>query len=698
MRPLAPVAAGVVVTLVSLPGQARADARRVDRLLARMTEPEKVRLLHTASDHCNRPGADCRGKWFSVRGVPRLGIPDLHFADGSAGVATKGKPATAMPAPVALAATFDPAAARLYGATIAREARAIGADVLQAPMVNLVRVPIAGRNFETFGEDPQLAAALAAAEVRGIQGEGVMAMVKHFVANDFEYRRSGVDVRIGERTLQEGELVAFRSAIQAGAAAVMCALPRINGVHVCAKPALIRALLEGKWGFRGFVRSDYQATHRTSDLLAGLDMEAPRPVHFTDTALLAAVAHGTRGVPARRWRAAVDRAVRRILREMDRFHLLGHPPPPPPPPSTWRADDAHLAEQIAVAGATLLRDRHGALPLQPAGLRHGSVLVTGTPALRPAAGIGSSHVVPFPGSAAPLQALEALSGRPNAFRYVPGTDVHRVVAAAHHASTAIVFAYDVAGEKHDRPSLALPDGQDGLIDAVARANRHTIVVLNTGAPVTMPWLKRVDAVLELWYPGQEAGRATARVLLGQDDPGGRLPVTFPTDWRHQPAASPVRYPGVQLPGRRYLTMRYGDGVLFGYRWYDQHRERPLFPFGAGLSYTRFAYSGLRVATLPDRVLVRFRVTNTGQRPGTDVPQLYLGRPARPPVSMAPRSLCDFQRISLPAGASADVTLTAGAQDLSYWSAQRHDWVRAPLAGRTVAVGASSRDLRLSASL
>src|SRR4051794_17701012 len=215
---VAPVAVVLAtVCCAAAPARARSDSPRVERLLARLTEPEKVRLLHTTSDHCTTPNPRCKGKWFSVHGVPRLGIPDLHFADGPAGLARKGRVATAMPAPIALAATFDPAAARLYGAGIAQEARAIGAQVLEAPMINLVRVPVAGRNFETLGEDPRLTAALAAAEIRGIQGQGVMAMVKHFVLNQFEYRRYGADIRIPERTLEEGELVPFRAAVNSGA-------------------------------------------------------------------------------------------------------------------------------------------------------------------------------------------------------------------------------------------------------------------------------------------------------------------------------------------------------------------------------------------------------------------------------------------------------------------------------------------------
>jgi beta-glucosidase len=707
--PLLALACALLAALTAGPALAQVEpplhgyGARINKLLSQMTEAEKVSLIHSTRDPCRRAPGGCMGKTFYLPGVPRLGIPPLHFIDGPAGVALR-VPSTQMPAPVSLAATFDPDAALRYGVTMGREARSAGQDVLQGPMVNLVRVPQGGRNFETLGEDPLLAATLASSEIEGIQSQGVMAMVKHFAENNFELGRRDVSVHVSERALQEGELVPFHAAVKAGVASLMCSNNRVNDVYACANTDLL-GMLKHQWHFPGFVRSDGAAAHRLADLVDGLDVNVPQTTFF-DQPLLDALNSGTPAaaatptmpalpaISAAQWRAALDDAVLRVLREMDRFGLLD-PRSKPRPLTAWRVPDARRAGALAIEGATLLRNKKQMLPLDAEKLKPHSVLVTGAPALVAQHGTGSSELVPYPGATPPLVALRKLSGHSRGFQYVASTDPAAVAQAARGAKAAIVFAYDREGENHDRGRLILPRHQDELIEAVARANKHTIVVLNTGGPVEMPWLHSVAAVLEMWYPGQRAGQATARVLLGKDSPGGRLPVTFPAHASDAPSWSPdgSRYPGIPDTTHPYPVVHYAESIFFGYRWYQHHHLEPLFPFGFGLSYTHFRYSDLSVRAGSRAVHATFTVTNTGDQPGTAVPQLYLGRPASAPVPMAPRALAGFTRVDLRPGRSATVELTAGPRALSYWSTPLGRWVRAPLK-RDVLIGESSEDIRL----
>jgi beta-glucosidase len=832
------------------------DAARVDALLARMTVDEKVAMIHgTADTTCASTAVGCVGQGGYVAGVPRLGVPPLRLGDGPAGLHLD-RQATAMPAPVSLAATFDPGAATRYGAVIGREARALNLDVLLAPMINLVRVPIAGRNFETLGEDPLLAGTLGAAEVRAIQAQAIMADAKHFAGYSFEYQRKFTDVQVDDRTLHEDLVAPFEATIAAGVASVMCAYNRLDGIFSCSSDPLLNGILRGQLGFPGFVRSDGSATQAATDLLAGLDMEIPDGASFNQVARNAV--EGTPGIPAQTWSLALDRAVRRILTEMDRFGMLDGTAPPRPSLAALAGPDRAQAEQLAIEGATLLTNRTAGrrltLPLTPADLRgHGAVVMGPTAAAPMIGGRGSSSVRPFTGVRSPLHELAALAGPGAHISYVPGYDldgapvppsalstpavpgergllrqqtapgtvpdgldanvdytgrrslpagtawrwtgniaapgpgryqlkvevagqqsaalgvdgadvatlggfpasgidslaqwrrthgpeplqqasatvdfapgqVHAIdlravagraplhvrlawvtpawpaqkiaeaAAAARRARTAIVFAYNESSEGGDRPGLALPGYQDALIDAVARANPHTIVVLNTGDPVTMPWLGRVAAVLEMWYPGQRGGRATAKLLLGSANPSGKLPVSFPAYWRQQPAYSADRsaYPGVAVPPNRFRTLTESEGIFGGYRWYDRYGLTPLFEFGHGLSYTSFAYSGLSVRASGGGFRVSFSVRNTGERAGAEVAQVYVGPPRQPPVPMARWSLAGFRRVTLRPGQSARVAVTIPRRALSYWSTAAQAWTVA--AGvRPIQVGSSSRDARL----
>jgi len=807
---------------------------RVEDLLARMTLPEKIALLTGAAD------PKSIGQAGTIAGVPRLGIPPLRLADGPAGVRV-ARPATALPAPVALAATFDTGLARRYGSVMGTEARALGVDVLLAPMVNLVRVPEAGRNFETFGEDPLLAARMATAQIRGIQAAGTMATVKHFAVNNFENGRQSVSAEIDDRTLREMYLPAFEAAVEAGAASVMASYNRINGTFATENSLLLASILRDEWKFGGFTMSDWFATRSTApSLRAGMDLEmpgsgmGPRP-GFYGAALADAVAR--KEVPM----ADIDRSVRRILVAMERFGHLGGARTRP---ARDAAAGGRAAKDLAIAGMVLLRNQAQLLPLS----RGTSIAVIG-PTARTAlvGGGGSAHVVPDKAKA-PLAALRAraratfapgldLAGEPipasalggGLSRFsapagpapVPGppapppaatgpaeridanldlvgdaslppgavlwtgtlsapetgdyslliqTDaraslwiddtavgtaggffggnasliptsdgltnagttvrlargvprritvlagpgggfgppsrariqvrlawvtpakrrqrVAEAVVAARAASVAVVFAHDEGTEGNDRIGLSLPLEQDALIAAVAAANPRTVVVLQTGSCVTLPWVDRVGAIVEAWYPGQEGADAVAEVLFGEAVPGGRLPVTFPAHANDTATAKVARYPGIDGKAA------YDEGILFGYRHHDATGKTPLFPFGHGLSWSPVAYSNLAVASGPQgSLVVSFTLRNTGSRPAVEVPQVYLGPTANPAIPMAPRQLAAFASVRLRPFETRSIRLTIDVRSRSTWSTTRKAWVVAP-GRREVLVGASSRDIRL----
>ncbi|MFE9685455.1 beta-glucosidase [Streptomyces sp. NPDC002701] len=804
LRLLGGATAVALAATTATPAPARAAARRpaagprVEGLLTRLTLDEKISLLHGATDPRSL------GQAGYVPGVARLGIPPLRLADGPAGVRVR-QHATALPAPVLLASAFDPGLARRYGRVIGREGRALGQDVLLSPMVNLVRTPYAGRNFETFSEDPLLSADLVAEEIKGIQGEGLIATVKHYAMNNQEKDRETVDVRVDEQTLNEVELRGFEAAVAAGARAAMGAYNKVNGTYACENKELLTGILRDRWGFEGWVMTDWYAAHSTvASITAGLDMEMPNGKYF-GAALRTAVQDGSVA------EEYVDRSVRRILTAMDDFGLLDGSAPPRPRRDA--AAGAAVALEVAKAGATLLRNTNGTLPLSGKAAR--SIAVVGPTGSVPfVSGGGSAHVVPDRADS-PLEAIRARAGQGARVSYALGEDLfgkplpkgalsagitpegqriaagetwtydgtltvgqddewtfvihysgtrpkvlldgtelfpvaaglaeqfagglvsaapdgltvrrgtldlaageHRVeivgkggaagqtfrlrhvtgatraqdvaeaVRAARAAHSVVLFAYEDATENQDRTTLALPGHQPRLIEAVTAANPRTTVVLNTSSSTAMPWLERTAAVLQMYYPGQEGATATAAVLFGDCDPGGRLTQSFPADDDHHPVAGePRRYPGVSG------VEEYSEGIHAGYRWYDAKGVEPLFPFGYGLSYTSFAYEDLAVRRTATGLDVTFTVRNTGRRDGIDVPQVYVGPSPDLRVDRAVRVLSGYRRLALKAGESRPVTVRVDERTLSSWDQDRHGWALGT-GRRTVWVGASSRDLRL----
>ncbi|WP_394835876.1 glycoside hydrolase family 3 C-terminal domain-containing protein [Pendulispora rubella] len=688
---------------------------RARQVLAQMTLAEKLTLIH-GDGFCWPAGTD---GW--TAGVPRLGIPPTTYVGAGSGVtdvclrdklrpfnpAIPPGPATELPAPIARAASWSKAVANDAGKLLGRETRDKGYNVHIGGDVNLARDPRNGRTFEQFGEDPLLAGTLVVAEQRAVAEEGVINSVKHYVGNEAEAHRNESTSEIDERTLRELYLVPFEMAIRQGrVGTVMCSYNAVNGVAACENRYLLRQVLKGEWGFEGWVMSDWFATYSTvASANNGLDQEQPWGLFF---GIPLALALGTGEVPL----ARVDDMVFRILRTMFASRVVDDPPVQRPIDT---ARGAGVARQIEEQGAVLLKNAGDHLPLDPAATA--SIAVIGAYADGAddgrnacpfkddwcntkgyAAGGGSSSVHPTV-TVTPLAGIRARV--PHArVEYASGRDIVEAARLARSSEIAIVFARDTESEGKDRVNLSLDEDADSLIEAVSRANPRTIVVLETGGPVTMPWLDHVPAVLEAWYPGQSAGAAIARLLFGDVSPSGRLPVTFPKSEADLPTAGSVaQWPGVlEQQGGRY-RIDYAEGVFMGYRWYDERKIEPLFPFGYGLTYgAKFEYSDLRIESKGPSVMVQFRLRNGGTRTAVEVSQLYLGMPSpSPSVHQPPKWLRGFDRIELAAGEAREVSIELPERAFSYWDVEQKGWAVSP-GCYEVMVGSSSRDVALRTGL
>ena len=720
----------LILLAASIPGRAAVAAaanrpwlnsalspdERAGMAVRAMTEQEKLALVFDyfgslKPDVSYRPPPGARmGSAGYVPGIPRLGIPPQWITDASLGVATQRESAdayrerTALPSGMATAATWNPLLARRGGAMIAAEARASGFNVLLGPGVDLVREVRGGRDFEYAGEDPLLAGTIAGAQIRGIQSQHVIAALKHFALNDQETGRSVLSADIDPGQARQSDLLAFELAIEQGEpGTVMCAYNRVNGAYSCQNRWLLERVLKGDWGFDGYVMSDWGGTHSTAAAaLAGLDQESgwilDREQYFAAPLRQAVAANA---VPLTR----LDDMARRILRSMFAVGLVAHPIGDDPGPIDFTADE-QVSEADEAQGIVLLKNAGAILPL-PRTMRR--LLVIGGHADRGViSGGGSSTVFPAGGNAVPglgpkdfpgpvvylpSSPLAALMGQSplTRVRYLSGDDVARAAQQAKWADCVIVFATQWAAESED-VSLTLPGRQDALISAVAAANARTVVVLETGGPVLMPWLSKAAAVVEAWYPGSRGGPAIARVLFGAVDPSGRLPVTFP----ESPAQLPhPRLPGESVPQGKRFDVDYREGAAVGYKWYEKQRLTPLFPFGYGLSYTRFRYRSLAAGVENGRLVVSFDVTNVGSRAGAAVPQVYVGPKAG--GWEAPRRLAGWSKVSLAPGGSAALSVTVDPRLLSTFDETGASWRIAP--GRyDVWLGESSADTRLSAEV
>ena len=673
--------------------------------MAVLTPAERVSLL--AGDDPFAVGGGDHTHTGTSNGVDRVGLAPTYYSDGPVGP-RQGK-TTALPIPMALAATWDRALARAHGEVVANEARAKGNDVLFAPTVNIMRTPLGGRTFEGYGEDPYLVARTAVSWIEGAQSQGVIADVKHFAANNQEGdagpladtsapgqplgappaqgNRMTVNSVVDERTLREVYLPQFEAAVkEAHVGTIMCSYNRLNGPYACENGHLLHDILERDWGFQGYVIADYGAAHDTpANLANGLDFEPWPGLAYAPALVTASTLTGA--APA----SAVDQHVHRILRTLFAYGFFDRAAFADDDAQIDKAAHAGTAQRIEESAITLLRNAGGALPLDAAKLR--SIAIVGGDADGFKTGGGSGDVTPFEVHT-PRAAIVSRAGPGVKVTYDDGSDASAAAAHAAAADVAIVFAGDYQTEGVDKRCLTLEcppyrGDQDALIEGVAAANPNTIVVLETGGPVLTPWRDRVRGLLEAWYPGQEGGPAIARVLFGDADPGGRLPATFPVSEADEPTAGdPEKYPGVAE------TVTYKEGLLVGYRWFDAHGIAPAYPFGFGRSYTTFAYRRLRVSTGPGRVTVAADVVNTGTRSGVAVPQLYVGMPSPGPgVVQPPRQLRAFTKLRLRPGARRRVRFTLDDRALSYWDTGASAWRVAPGCYRLL-VGSSSRNLPL----
>ncbi len=709
---------------------------RADLVIGKMTLDEKIQLLHGLGWEAlfgpppeSGPGTRAiRSAAEFIPGVPRLGIPDLQMTDAVVGVSNAGlksRYATALPSAEAMAAGWDPALSYETGMLIGSEVRAHGFNLLHGPGINLTREPRNGRIFEYMGEDPLLAGTLTGQELKAMKALHVVTGVKHYVVNDQEAGRFFVNSVIDKRSMRESDLLAFEIVLrESNPGTVMCAYNKINGVYACEDDYSLNEVLKKELGFKGFVISDWGGTHSTAKaVLAGLDIEMPG-YSFLGEPLKKAVESGE--VPIVR----LNDMVHRILRTEFDSGIVDNPPQAQVV-DVFRGFE--VAQRIEEKGAVLLKNSHAQLPLNASGIK--SIAVIGGHAdVGVMSGGGSGQVSPAGGSAvppsldrapgdplgifsitiyhrsAPLKGI-AEKARGAVVKCDPGTDPVPAAALAKASDLAIVFAVQHTYESMDLPSLSLPENQDALIEAVAAANPHTIVVLETGGPVTMPWIDKVSTVIEAWYPGIRGSEALANILFGDVNPSGKLPLTFArteADLPHpkhvdQPALDPKRpitplpnlpvVPGISTNQTPFDAV-YDEGLKVGYKWYDAEKKEPLFPFGFGLSYTTYAYSELKTAS-DSGLTVTFKVKNTGSRAGEEIAQVYLALPAS--THEPPRRLVGWSKIALGPGEQKDVKVKVVSLMVSVFNAEKNLWEVVP-GEYKVWVGGSSRDLPLSATI
>ncbi len=681
---------------------------RADLVLKEMTLDEKILLMHgEGMPGWSRPMPltylGNQGAGF-VLGIPRLGIPQIEMSDAAYGVrmsAQNGRYSTALPSNIAAAASWDPEAACDYGALIGRELRAQGYNMTLGGGVNLTREPRNGRTFEYQGEDPLLAGTMVGNRIKCEQAQHVIGDIKHYVMNDQENGRDEVDVIIGKRAMQETDLLAFHIGINIGEpGAVMCSYNAINGDYACQNKYTLTDVLKKDWGFKGFVLSDWGGTHSTVQAsAAGLDNEQPMD-DFYGAKLKQAVEAGT--VPM----TQLDDHVHRILRSMFQAGLFDFPTKK----SVVDVEGGFaISRRIAEQSIVLLKNKGTVLPIDRAAVH--SIAVIGPHADTGMISGGGSAQVDPPGQpaapwqsqvwfpTAPLKAVRAAD--PSAqVTFDSGADPATAAAVARKADVAMVFVYRWMSEGTDLPNLSLPGNQDALIEQVADANPRTIVVLETGTAVVMPWIDKVAGVMEVWYAGSKGADAVANVLFGNMNPSAKLPITFPLSVADLPHPDLIKPPPGHNAGagavlkpedaKPTFTVHYDEGLKVGYKWYDAENKPVLFPFGYGLSYTTYQYSNLKV--IPGKEpTIRFTIRNSGPLAGAEVAEVYVALPAS--ASEPPKRLASWSKVLLKPGESKEVSLSINPRELSIYDERADAWKQLP--GRyTFMVGGSSKDLPL----
>lgn len=709
---IAVIAAGMVSTSFILkPGQDnQGDEKRIDSIIAAMTLEEKVNML-------------CGNGLFSSAGIERLGVPELHYTDGPFGVreemgkkswnplGLKTDSATFFPTGSALAATWNPDMAYLFGTGIGQEAKTRGKDMLLAPAVNITRTPVNGRTFEYMSEDPWLNSRLAVNYIEGVQNAGVAACVKHYAVNNQETNRGTVDVIVDERTLREIYLPAFRASVEeAHVYSVMAAYNKLRGDYCSENDYLLNTILRKEWGFKGTVISDWGGTHSTvKAALNGLDVEMGTSMFFTSGKLLAAIKDGK--IPV----SVIDDKVRHILR-VKLFTMKT--PFPPAGSQVSTPEHEKMAYDIASQSIVLMKNTKNLLPLDLKTVK--KIVVIGDNATHKHAfgGFGAGvkariEVTPLAGLKDRIgnsASIEFVQGYKPKYTFVRGRGFGRkpvdsvdnkllteAVEAARKADVVIFFAgtnHDVETEATDRTSLALPFGQDELIRAVCTANKNTIIVVVAGAPQDLHAADASSsAILWSWFNGSEGGHALADVILGKVNPSGKLPFTLPASLDQSPAHALGTFPGDS-------TAVYKEGILVGYRWFDTKNINPEYCFGYGLSYTTFAYGKMKTDKKKyragDKIEVSLKLKNSGKKDGMETVQLYVSD-LDPKVMKAAKELKAFKKVMVPAGKEVEVKMEVDASNLSYFDEKSMQWVLSPGKYKLMA-GSSSRDIRNSCEI
>jgi beta-glucosidase len=698
--------------------------QRADLVIKEMTLDEKISMLHGGGMSFLTSGpTESNGGAGYTKSIPRLGIPAIQMADSAYGVtlgSMRGRYSTALPSNLGAASAWDPDGAFEYGQLIGRELRNQGYNMSLGGGVNLAREPRDGRTFEYQGEDPLLAGTLDGNVEKGVQSQHVIGDLKHYAMNDQESGRDAVNVNVGKRAMRETDLRAFEIALDiSDAGGVMCSYNRVNGVYACENSYILTDALKTSFHFKGFVLSDWGATH--SDVMAshaGLDMEQPGDYFYGDS-LKQAVQDGKVS------EAELNDHVHRILRTMFANGLFDDPTQMEVP------DVEHgyaVAQKVAERGIVLLKNERDVLPLEHVRSvavigGHADVGVLSGGGSAQVSAPGGSPVPPPPAKdmmsmfihpqwmpSSPLRALKAnLAGAE--VSYISGDDMEAAVAAARRADVAVVFAYQWEAESFDLPTLDLAPEQNKLIEAVAAANPKTIVILETGSPATMPWISKVAAVVEAWYPGIRGGEAIANVLTGAVNPSGKLAITFPlsdADLPHPklvlpPPTSRPNYSGmtslgdfmkIAAKGLPPFDISYDEGLKVGYKWYDAEKKPVLFPFGFGLSYTGYAYSGLTVAP-GETTTVSFTLKNTGKRAGTEIAEVYASLPDS--ADEPPKRLVGWARVELAPGESKQVSVPIARDLLTVYDEASDSWKLVP-GSYVIRVGGSSQSLPMTTSI
>lgn len=715
----APVASAADASARPWADPAKTSAQRTELLLKAMTQEEKLLLVfgYASGDQLAQvdasviPGVNTKdviatvipGSAGYIPGVARLGIPAQHQADASIGVRNPYLERTSLPSSLATAASWDPHVSEAGGKMIGLEARLSGFNVMLAGGVNLAREPQNGRNFEYTGEDPLLAAEMGAGLIRGVQANHIISTVKHYLINAQETGRNIVSAQISESALRMSDALAFELAIEKSSpGSVMCSYNRINDVYACQNDKWQNQVLKRDWGYKGYVMSDWGAVHSTvQDANGGLDQQSGFPfdkMPYFAKPLKEALEDGS--VP----KARLDDMARRILWAMFDKGVVDHPLKPGP---IDYAAHAKVSQSAAEQSLVLLKNEGAALPLSPTAATKRVAIIGSYADKAVLAGGGSAVVTPIGGNAvpglgpggwltqvwqpsSPMKALQQLMPATQ-FAFDAGTSVDAASKAAAAADVAIVFVHQWTAESLDAPSLSLDGNQDAVVSAVAKANPNTVVVVESGGAVLMPWHKDVKAILAAFYPGAAGGEAIARILTGAVNPSGRLPITFP--------ASTDQLVRPQIGGKSdgpLFTVRYTEGAAVGYKWFDLHGHKPLYAFGHGLSYTSFELGGLKAQQAGSQVTVEFSVKNAGNRDGASVGQVYVRAPQNARWE-APRRLVGFDKLKLKPGETGTSALKIDPRLLATFDERTGEWVIAH-GTYEVQLGAGSDNIRATSKM